>query len=442
MKRDFTQETQDKLKTLVQEADEKWFEWTDSLGDFFLGVGMSEVIGFFGGIEAHQRALFDQNNTSLEDLQRIFNAVYEVDATYGTLFANHTEQLRLLHERLNAAGAAMINLSMYTSATEGFTDQGIKKICDESLGRYAEYLAEHPDALDLVKEIARYESMHPDYIDQTNTFLSALPRGDELAIKRLIYQADEPQRTLCLRYLDKFSITDTGAGVRGKFNPNNDTLVFDLENDRTGPRGSYYTFFHEVGHAIDWYYGKEQGSSHYSGTFTINGKTLMDTNYDDVRANLTVTAQSLLANNAFASLTPDQRSAIAINVVNNLMAQNRNFGNLTADEQALQDSLVRKYETPFMKADNESASDIYGGVTNRTVPGSRNTWGHNDPITDQYYWFDQQGQPNQGTNVECFAEYFGRIMVDDPQSTDGLNSISTYLPNSRTFLDQMLGGMK
>ena len=50
MKRDFTQATQDKLRALVQEADEKWFEWTDSLGDFFLGVGMSEVIGHFGGI--------------------------------------------------------------------------------------------------------------------------------------------------------------------------------------------------------------------------------------------------------------------------------------------------------------------------------------------------------------------------------------------------------
>ena len=47
-----------------------------------------------------------------------------------------------------------------------------------------------------------------------------------------------------------------------------------------------------------------------------------------------------------------------------------------------------------------------------------------------------------GTNVGCFAEYFGRVMVDGPQSTDGLNSISAYLPDSRAFMGQMLEGMR
>jgi hypothetical protein len=373
MKRDFTRRTQERLKVLLQEADENWFGWTDALGDFFLGIGEQRVIDHLDDIESYQRALFDQNNTSSQDLQRIFDAVYTIDDTYSAIFASHAKRLAAFHERLKTAGASMINLSAYTTTTARFTDKAVQIAYRFSLARYADFLQQHPEAINTIREIALYESMHPEYVEQTNTFLSALPLADEIEIKRLIYQQGEPTRTLCLRYLDQFTIANTG--VRGTFNPNNDTLVFNLAQDKTNPRGYYYTFFHELGHAIDWYYGLEQGySGFYSDTCTNNGKTLMETNYDDVRSGLTARAYFLVLDAAYASLSPVQRTTIATHVIDN-------------------------------------------------------------------YWFNPDLTVNQGTNVECFAECFGRVMIDDPQSTDGLNSIGTYLPGSKTFMDQMLEGM-
>jgi hypothetical protein len=177
----------------------------------------------------------------------------------------------------------------------------------------------------------------------------------------------------------------------------------------------------------------------YSDTFSIGGSTLAEMNRSDVRDGLTATAQRLIGSNAaFTSLTQAQRETAVRNVVDNLMLQDRDFANLSPDEQALQANLRSEYRTTILAgAPNEAASDIYGGVTNNVVSGS---WGHTPP-TSTNYWFDQNLNPVRETNKECFAEYFGRVMTNDPEKTDGLNSMTALLPGSKAFLDQMLTGM-
>jgi hypothetical protein len=126
MKRDFTQATQDRLKSLVREADTKWCSATDWLGDQVLGAASAlGITHWFTDADGYQKRVFDMNNTSEHELQEIFNQVYETDAEYGAKFKSHTEQLRALDERIRSTAALVCTKSAYQSTTEQVTDLAI-----------------------------------------------------------------------------------------------------------------------------------------------------------------------------------------------------------------------------------------------------------------------------------------------------------------------------
>lgn len=86
------------------------------------------------------------------------------------------------------------------------------------------------------------------------------------------------------------------------------SLVFDINEDCNNPRGQYYTFFHEMGHAIDYFYGKENGEGgYYSTTFTTNGKTLSDYNIIDVENNIKSNLEIMLQSKEFDNLSDDEK---------------------------------------------------------------------------------------------------------------------------------------
>jgi hypothetical protein len=58
------------------------------------------------------------------------------------------------------------------------------------------------------------------------------------------------------------------------------------------------------------------------------------------------------------------------------------------------------------------------------------------------YWFDKNGERKREPNRECFAEYYGRILVPEGKSKQaGLDSIDEFLPNSRKHMDKIFDGM-
>lgn len=105
---------------------------------------------------------------------------------------------------------------------------------------YKEYLEKYPDDLDKIIAIIRYEELHPEYVKTTNKFLSPLELKDKVEIKFIIYTADAPYRLLCLKYMNEFEIVSISES--GVFNSGKNTLIFDVLEDRTNPRGKYYTF--------------------------------------------------------------------------------------------------------------------------------------------------------------------------------------------------------
>ncbi|MBC2019811.1 hypothetical protein HCA81_02055 [Listeria booriae] len=317
--------------------------------------------------------------------------------------------------------------------------------------KYGDYLEEHPDALDKIITIVKYEELHPDLVEQTNGFLSPIEKQnskDFIEIKYLIYTAEEPQRSLCLEYMSKYKVQflseqEIGKETPASFSPSGNIIKVDMGEDRSNPRGNYYTFFHEMGHAIDYYYGKENGiSSSYSSIFKTNGKTLTDYNYVDVEINIRNSLGTLLNSEVYNGLSETGKKQMIDNISKNLLMQDRNFDNLTNDEQNLQVNLQDYYykrdggvvSGKFAGDEAEGPSDVYGGVTDRAIQGK---WGHSDG-----YWFDSNGKLVTNPNKECFAEFFGRTMIDGEAKEAGLESIGTYLPESKEHMEAMLDSMR
>lgn len=114
MIRDFTSEAEEKLLSLVAEVeDEQWFGWTDALGDLCSDVG-----AWFGGLDVkdyvddmnkYHKKVIDKNDTSKEEIHKIFDAVYSADDGYKARFCSlakmnelYSRNIRLLASQISA----------------------------------------------------------------------------------------------------------------------------------------------------------------------------------------------------------------------------------------------------------------------------------------------------------------------------------------------------
>src|SRR5699024_6682354 len=111
------------------------------------------------------------------------------------------------------------------------------------------------------------------------------------------------------------------------------------------------------------------------------------------------------------------------NVTRNLMEQNELAFTLSSEELELQKEIERIYRYDLLEdAEHNTASDVYGGVTNNTVRGR--FW-HED------YWINDYGSRRKGRNRVGFAEYFRRMIADDGIEKTDIPNINRYLPSSK-----------
>lgn len=236
-----------------------------------------------------------------------------------------------------------------------------------------------------------------------------------------------------MKYLDRFTIASTTEG--GRFEPSENIIRFNISEDRNDPRGSYYTFFHEIAHAIDYYYGIDNGYGDYSSdSFTIDGKKLNDHIYYDVEVNLREELKTILDLEDYNHLVETKKQEIVENLTDNLLNQDKYINTLTTEELQLHKKLIVLYSKKLDGPDHNTASDTYGGVTINIIKGS---YKHKDD-----YWLYSDGTRRREPNRETLAEYYGRIMVPESESkVSGLKSIDYFLPKSKKFIDKILDEM-
>ncbi|MBC1373666.1 hypothetical protein HB847_15035 [Listeria booriae] len=439
---DFSQASIDQLATIVNDVEDDgqlgFFDWVN---DPFISV--PEIQDSLDNLNEYHKAVIDKHDIGKQAFDEILKDVESVDKAFERNFESTLNELEGFQYKLENIAQLITPSVISTSKDVLGSIVSYTNYRGMAIAQYGGYLKEHPGDLDKIMTIVEYEALHPESVKKTNEFLSPLEMQDVIGIKYLIYTSEEPYRSLCLEYMDEFEITDTKksgvfTGESGMlFWHQNASLVFDVKEDRINPRGQYYTFFHEMGHAIDYFYGKEKGTGdYYSATFKTNGATLSDYNMQDVEKNVRNNLEIMLGSEDFKDLSDTEKQKMINNISQNLLQQDKNYDNLTQAEQNLQDKLKLHYADEFAGADAESPSDIYGGVTNFTIKGD---YGHQK---DPYYWFDKNGDVVRTTNKESFAEFFGRKVTTGDTSVGGLESIDTYLPESGKHMEEMLESMR
>ncbi len=439
---DFSQASIDQLATIVNEVeDDGQWGWVDGMGDWTISI--PELKEGEESFKNHYQAVIDKHNIGTDEFDAILKDVENVDKEYKKNFESTLNELEGFQYKLEKIAQLITPSVISTSKDILGSIVSYTNYRGMAIAQYGEYLKEHPNDLDKIMEIVEYEALHPESVKTTNEFLSPLEIQDVIGIKYLIYTSEEPYKSLCLEYMDEFEITDVEkngvfTGESGILFWHQDaSLVFNINEDRTDSRGQYYTFFHEMGHAIGYFYGKENGTGdYYSTTFKTNGKTLSEYNILDVENNIKSNLEIMLSSEEYKDLSDSEKQKVINNISQNILQQDKNYDNLTSIEQNLQDNLKLHYAEEFAGADPESPSDIYGGVTNYTIKGD---YGHqNDP----YYWFDKNGNVVRTTNKESFAEFFGRKLTTGDTSVNGLESIDIYLPESSEHMEAMLKSMR
>ena len=111
MKRDFTEESRQKLLELVRQVEaEQWWEWTDKLGDLWYGfeawIGALDVRCYLDDLDRYHKKVIDKNNMAEKSIEEIFAKVNDVSNQYknyfATLFAK-MESYQDILERLTAS---------------------------------------------------------------------------------------------------------------------------------------------------------------------------------------------------------------------------------------------------------------------------------------------------------------------------------------------------
>src|SRR5699024_1883287 len=241
--------------------------------------------------------------------------------------------------------------------------------------------------------------------------------------------------TLSMEYVDRLEIISLTKS--GRLYPSSNQMRFNVRKDRSNKRGQYFTFFHELGHAIDYNYGVDHGKNgHFSSAYKTGGKTLAGHMHADVRRTLQTELLQELQEDAYKDWNGLEVNSAVHNIIESFVYNGPKDIHLTEEQQALSDTVKNKLSNELYNDIDHNVSDIYGGVTINEVVGK---WSH----SDKDYWIDlDTGQRITEPSGEGFASYFGTMMLKkDTLRKDQIESLETYVPSSHTHMEKMIEEM-
>lgn len=298
---------------------------------------------------------------------------------------------------------------------------------------YGKHLEDYPEDLEKIKTIIKFEDRNKKYVDDTNEFLKPLAEKDAIEIKYLMYTADEPYRTIVLKYLGRIKIKSL-EGNRSFFDSKDNTITYVVEKDRTNPRGKYSTIFHELAHAIDYNYGIDAGmNGFFSDHFKTDGKTLAKYMHIDVANRIEMEITNELNKQKYVNIDGQTKTKMINNIKDSLIYDGPSNLELTNQELEIRQTVKNKISYELLPDEHYNASDVYGGVTLNRIIGK---WGHHELS----YWIDEKtGKRIREPNREGFASYFATLMIQDGDLKERqITSLSEYLAESKKHMDEIL----
>lgn len=101
MKRDFSETSKQELMSLVSQVEnEQLCDFTDWFGDrwydFEAWIGTLGIQQYINNVNAYHKKVIDKNNTTVQEIERIFNAVKDVDTSYAVRMSACKVQLETI----------------------------------------------------------------------------------------------------------------------------------------------------------------------------------------------------------------------------------------------------------------------------------------------------------------------------------------------------------
>lgn len=129
MYRDYTEAAFDELKRQIKEINDSDFSIiTDALGDlwytFQSWIGVLKIDNYLDDVSSYHKKVLDQHNTSIADLERIFNAVHTVDQNYSAKVGDINATMETYH-RFLVQMTELINPTAF-----GFTASAVRAQMD------------------------------------------------------------------------------------------------------------------------------------------------------------------------------------------------------------------------------------------------------------------------------------------------------------------------
>lgn len=436
MIRDFSDRTKQELMTLVAQVEsEKLCDLTDWIGDrwydFEEWIGILHLKDDLSNVNEYHKKVIDKNNTTLAQLEGIFNKVYSVESEYHKELKNIIASCRGFSKLLTALNDVMAKGALVQEGyallipryiTEYFSLYHVYVDWEERLEKLLEKYRSQDTVTDEDKDefIRIYEIYNVETKKKLDNLLLKLTEEQIREVKYIIYTAEEPYRSIYLKELESYTIGNVSGSDTGFFRSSDNTINVDMIAEPMNPRGPYTTFFHESGHALDYNFYND--GNFYSLTYrNSEGQSLMDVIYEDVRNDIRKT---------IARYTKDKNTQE--DLLNYIMgAGSIDVNTLSEQEKQLLQYIQAYYKKDMHGAQNESCSDVYGGVTNNIISGEYGHWSDS-------YWYDSSGNPTGSQAKELWAEYYSYCMTGNEEALENLRE---HFPNAAKFLDEMAESM-
>lgn len=472
-KREFNTEQKDSIyeyagrgKSQVAHFHKKIREWTNEYGDIASSGLSSSANNYYDKLN---EALIKSQN----DVNRLYEAAEQVENEYAKKFGDIDFALGLYVDRINALLSVLQTRGQVADvfAAEGFGVRLVKakreldKILNKEILGLLASLSANPENLEKLNlenydsqayidyisakyrgqdmfdpndpkrilNIERnllimcYEYLHPENAKKMDNFLKPISMGGDhekevLDIKYLAYASLEPYQSVFFKYLPKINIRGHHTQgmeyyMLGYLDEKNIYIDIGRVNniDFTGNptsdrRGAYATFFHEIGHAVD----RLMLEDGYQNSMSINNIVKKDVN-SSLRAYI-------------ESIEPHLSTEDVQTVLDSLQR-----GKITTGDTAL--DLIRTqvrshyYYNVFSGGANDTASDVYGGVTDNNIIG---WWGHY-PKGGESYW------DTHLPSFEFFANTFSRYLTG---YADAITSINRNLEDSSVAFENLINSVK
>lgn len=378
--------------------------------------------------------------------------LYAFNSTSSSNYTTAMEFAASVMEGLSQIqGGKGFNEASGTFSTDGMdmswvTDLNETHYTRRAKEEFGDYIGKDSEKLDKVIEILKYEDANPDDAEKVTEFLSPLEEQDVVEIKYLMYTAEEPYRSLAIRYLNQVELVPEEINPDKKsqssyFSPSKNRITYLYERDRDNGRGAYFTIFHEIGHALDYNYGDDDRGRGFFGSYRYftdyyesDNQTLTDTMHVDFEETMRNALERELNKSAYRHLSAIEKTIMTNNIMMNLLKQNGLFPNMSEEERELQMTLEDQFAVELTGPNHSLTSDVFGGITNFTIEGN---YGH-----DSDYWFNFLGIRKRDPNREGFAEYFARLMTKDSEGENpGIDSVGEFMPDSIEQMDEIIDSM-